>query len=104
MTLWLAVLAACALAFLTKLAGHYVPSSRLEGRRMRRVTALLPVALLTSLVVVQTFGASGGGLIVDARLVGLGAAVLALLARAPFIVVVIIGAAVAAGLRALGWN
>ena len=32
------------------------------------------------------------------------AAVIALLLRAPFIVVVIIGAAVAAGLRALGWN
>lgn len=104
MTIWLAVLSACALAYLTKLAGHLVPAHRLAGRRMRRVTALLPVALLSSLVVVQTFGSSTGGLVVDARVVGLGAAVLALLMRAPFIVVVVIGAAVAAGLRALGWT
>lgn len=104
MSLWFTVLAACALAFLTKLAGHYVPSAKLEGRRMRRVTALLPVALLTSLVVIQTFAASGGGFTVDARIVGLATAVIALLLRAPFIVVVIIGAAVAAGLRALGWS
>ena len=34
----------------------------------------------------------------------LGAAVLALVLRAPFIVVVVVGAAVAAGLRALGWS
>ncbi len=104
MTLWVAVLAGCALAYLTKLAGHLVPSARMQGRRMRRVSAMLPVALLTSLVVVQTFAAAGGRLVVDARLVGLGAAVVALLLRAPFIVVVIVGAAVAAGLRALGWS
>lgn len=104
MTLWVAVVAGCALAYLTKLAGHLVPAAKLEGRRMRRVTALLPVALLTSLVVVQTFAASGGGLTVDARVIGLGAAILALVLRAPFIVVVIVGATVAAGLRALGWS
>ena len=56
------------------------------------------------MVVVQTFAASGGGLSVDARVFGLGAAVLALVLRAPFIVVVVVGAAVAAGLRALGWS
>jgi len=104
MTLWVAVLAGCALAYLTKLAGHLVPSARMQGRRMRRVSAMLPVALLTSLVVVQTFAAAGGGLVVDARLVGLGAAVVALLLRAPFIVVVAVGAAVAAALRSLGWS
>ena len=79
MTLWVAVLLACALAYATKLAGHLVPARRLEGRRMRRVTGLLPVALLTSLVVVQTFGSPTGGFVVDARVVGLGAAVVALL-------------------------
>ena len=103
MTLWVAVLLACALAYATKLAGHLVPARRLEGRRMRRVTGLLPVALLTSLVVVQTFGSPTGGFVVDSRVVGLGAAVVALLLRAPFIVVVIVGAVVAAGLRAVGW-
>ncbi|MBK8469868.1 MAG: AzlD domain-containing protein [Actinomycetales bacterium] len=104
MSLWVAVLLACALAYLTKLAGHLVPPGKLEGRRVRRVTGLLPVALLTSLVVVQTFAATGGGLTLDARVVGLGAAIVALTLRAPFIVVVAVGAAVAAGLRAFGWS
>jgi len=97
LTAWL--LLACLLAFLTKLAGHLVPSERLEGAKMRRVTGLLPVALLSSLVVVQTFGGAGGALVVDARLAAVG-----LLLRAPFILVVALAAAVAAGLRALGWG
>ena len=63
---------------------------------LRWIRMPLPFALLTSLVVIQTFAASGGGFTVDARIVGLAAAVIALLLRAPFIVVVIIGAAVAA--------
>ena len=37
------------------------------------------------------------------RLAGLAAAVVALLLRAPFLVVLLVAAAVAAGLRALGW-
>lgn len=102
LTSWL--LLACALAFLTKLAGHLVPAELLAGRRMRRVTGLLPVALLSSLVVVQTFGGTGGSLVVDARLVAVGVAVVALLLRAPFIVVVALAAVTAAVLRSLGWG
>jgi len=102
LTAWL--LLACLLAFLTKLAGHLVPSERLEGAKMRRVTGLLPVALLSSLVVVQTFGGAGGALVVDARLAAVGVGIVALLMRAPFILVVALAAAVAAGLRALGWG
>jgi len=48
---------------------------------------LLPVALLAALVVVQTFS-SGQRLVLDARAVGLGVALAAVLLRAPFIVVV----------------
>jgi hypothetical protein len=43
-----------------------------------------------------------GYLVLDARVGGLIAAFVALLLRAPFIVVVIVAAATAAGLRALG--
>ena len=104
MTLWVAVLIACAVAFLTKLAGHVVPEAWLSGRRTRRITAMLPVALLASLVVVQTLGGPAGTLVVDARLVAVAVAVIALVLRAPFILVVVLGALVAAGLRALGWS
>jgi hypothetical protein len=62
----------------------------------------MPVALLAALVAVQTF-AQGQALVVDARVAGLAAAVVALLLRAPFLVVIIVAAVTAAGLRALGW-
>ena len=68
---------------------------------VRRVAALLPVVLLAALVGVQTFS-TGSQVQVDARLAGVAAAVVALLLRAPFLVVVGVAAVVAAGLRALG--
>jgi len=58
------------------------------------------VALLTALIGVQVF-ASGSQLVVDARLAGLAAATVALLLRAPFIVVVFVAAATAAVVRLL---
>jgi hypothetical protein len=58
------------------------------------------VALLAALVAVQVV-ADGQALVVDARLVGLGVAVVALLFRAPFLVVVLLAAAAAALVRLL---
>jgi branched-subunit amino acid transport protein len=98
-----AVLVASALSFLTKLAGHLVPPRLLLGPLSSRALTLLPVSLLAGLVAVQAFAAPGGHLVVDARAAGLAAAVVALLLRAPFLVVILVAAAVAAGLRALGW-
>ncbi len=104
MSQWVTVLAACGAAYLLKLAGYLVPDRWLSGMRVRRVTGLLPVALLTALVVVQTFASTGHGLTVDARAAGLTVAVVALLLRAPFIVVGLLAALTAAGLRHLGWG
>lgn len=104
MNLWTAILLAAAIAFATKLAGHLIPAHLLEQPRVKRVTGALPVALLAALVATQTFTASAGQLVVDARLAAVGVAVIALLLRAPFIVVVVLGAATAAGLRLLGWG
>jgi hypothetical protein len=50
---------------------------------------------------VQTF-AIGQELVLDARAAGLAAAVVALLLRAPFLVVVLVAAGTAAALRAVG--
>lgn len=102
MTPWVAVLAACAVAFGLKLAGHVVPRDQLERPTVVAVTALLPVALLAALVAVQAL-ASGHALVADARVAGVAAAVTALLLRAPFLVVIAVAGVVAAGLRALGW-
>ncbi len=103
MTLWLTILAACLLAYAAKLAGHVVPAAWLRHPVAARVSALLPVSLLAALVAVQTV-TSSGRLVLDARVAGLAAAAVALLLRAPFLVVVVVGAAVAGGLRAAGWT
>ncbi len=104
MTLWMTVLLASAFAFTLKLLGYLVPHQVLDGVVVSRVTAMLPVALLSALVAVQTFTVAGGELALDARAAGVAVAVCALLLRAPFLVVVILAAATAATLRALGWG
>ena len=76
MTLWIAILLACAATYLTKLAGYAVPARWLQN----------PFA-------------AGTALVVDARLASLAVAALALWLRLPFLVVVLLGAAAAALMR-----
>lgn len=65
-----------------------------------RIADLIPVALLSALVTVQVLAApEGRALVIDARVLALGVAVLLLLARAPFLVVVFGAAAAAAVVR-----
>ena len=98
MTLWGFILLACAATYLTKLAGYAVPARWLQNPRMTRVAGAITVALLASLTVMNTF-AAGTGLVLDARLAALAAAALALWARWPFLLVVVLGAAAAALVR-----
>jgi branched-subunit amino acid transport protein len=95
---WLGIVVAGVGCYLLKLAGLSVPERVLERPLVDRVADLLPVALLSALIAVQVV-ASGHDLVLDARLVGLGAAFVALLLRAPFIVVVLVAAASAALVR-----
>ncbi len=99
--IWFAVLAGSIGCYLEKLVGYFLPHSVLENPSVRRVAGLLPVALLAALVAVQTF-AVGQTLVIDARLAGLAAAIIALMLRAPFLVVVVVAAVTAAALRAAG--
>jgi hypothetical protein len=99
-TTWQAVLLASAGCFALKLLGWSVPSRVLENERVRRTAVLLPVALLGALVVVQAF-ATGRHLVLDARAAGLAVAAVAVLLRAPFLLVVALAAATAALLRAV---
>jgi branched-subunit amino acid transport protein len=99
---WAAVLATAAGCYGLKLAGLTVPRRVLDRALIRRFAELVPVALLAALTAVQALGA-GRSLSVDpARLAGLAAAVIALLARAPFLAVMVAAAGTAAALRALG--
>ena len=104
MSLWVAVVVASVASLLIKLAGYLVPESLLAGERTSRVTTLLPVALLAALVVVQTVVGPGGSLVLDARIVAVGVAIVLLLLRANFLVIVLAAGATAALLRALGWG
>jgi len=84
------------IAFALKYLGHSVPEKYLTNARALRINTLIPIALLSALVAVQSFGAKSA-LVLDHRVTGLSVAVIALLLRAPFPVVVIgAGAASAA--------
>ena len=65
-----------------------------------RVSGALAPALLAALVVVQTVG-DGQALSVDPRVAGVAAAAVALLLRAPLLVVLVASAGVAATVNAL---
>lgn len=103
MNLWFWLLLACVLAYAWKLVGYLVPAKLLKDPRMSRVAGTMTIGLLASLTIVNTV-ASGQTLAADARLGALVAAAAALALRAPFLVVVIVGAGTAALLRLIGWN
>lgn len=98
MSLWGWILAASALAYVTKLAGYFIPSRWLENERMPHVAGMLTIGLLASLTAMNAFS-SGQTLMFDARAGALLAAACALWMRMPFLGVVIIGAAASALLR-----
>jgi len=100
--MWITVLLASGGSWVIKYLGYAVPERVLDRPLVRQTALFLPVALLAAIVTVQTV-ARGQSLVVDGRLAGLAAAVVALRLRAPFIVVVLTAAVVTASLRALGW-
>ena len=97
--MWPAVLVASLASFVTKWAGHLLPESLLERPLVSRAAALLPIGLLAALLAIQTFW-SPTGFVIDARAAGVAVAAVALMLRAPFLVVVLSAAATAALLRA----
>jgi hypothetical protein len=101
MPLWIWVIVASIVAFATKLVGYLVPAKWLKNKRVTRVAGTMTIGLLAALTVVNTV-ATGQTLAVDSRLGALAAAAIALLLRAPFLVVVIVGAVAAALLRLAG--
>ncbi len=68
---------------------------------LERLASLLPAPLLAALVITSTV-ASGKDLVLDARLVGLAVAAVALRLKAPFVVAVVAAAAATALVRAAG--
>ena len=87
--------------YVFKAAGPLVLGERLLPVRLQSLVDLLPAALLASLAIVSTVG-DGPAVTLDARLVGLIVAGVALWRRAPFVVVIVVASAATAIVRALG--
>jgi hypothetical protein len=98
---WLAVLVVGVATVALKGAGTVVLAGRPLPRRAAVVMPLLAPCLLAALVVGQTV-ADGRAVVVDARVAGVAAAVVALALRAPLLVVLAVAAGVAAAARAVG--
>ncbi|HEY5663989.1 MAG TPA: AzlD domain-containing protein [Ilumatobacter sp.] len=98
---WQLVLVLAAGAYACKLIGLVVIGARRVPPLIDRCLILIPAALIAALVVKDTFS-TGQQLVLDARAAGVGVAVLAAWRRAPLLVVIVLGSAVTAGVRALG--
>ncbi len=81
--------------FALKAAGPLVLGDRSLPVRVQPVVALLPAALLAALTIVSTMG-DGREIVIDARLIGVAVAGLALWRRLPFVVVIVLASAATA--------
>ena len=97
---WIATGVLTVICFGIKAVGPVALGGRELPPWAARLIGLLPAALLSGLVVVQTF-ADGKALVLDARAAGLAVAAVALALRASMLVVLLAAALTAAGLRAL---
>lgn len=97
---WWTIAALAAGAYGFKVGGLLAFDARAPSERVLATLRLLPPALLGALVVVQTL-ATGETLVVDARAAGVAAGAYAAWRKAPFVVVLVVAAAVTAGVRAL---
>ena len=75
--LWTATLVTSFICFLLKLLGYSLPDSILNRPVIQRINSLIPIALLSALVAVQTLG-DDGSVVIDHRLVGVMVAAIAL--------------------------
>jgi branched-subunit amino acid transport protein len=98
--LWITIVVMTAISFVIKAAGPVLLGGRELPREAERLIVLLPAALLTALITVQTF-ASDRELVVDERAAGVAVAIVASLLRASVIVVLVLAGLTTAGLRAL---
>ena len=101
-TVWVTIAGLALTNAAIKAAGPVALGGRELPRPALGVIALLAPALLAALVLTETFTTTEGDLTLDARAVGLAAAAVAVLLRAPLLVTILVAAAATAGARALG--
>jgi hypothetical protein len=86
-TAWIVLASTSVLCFGVKLLGYYIPETWLAHPRLQRVNALVPISLLSALVVAEGLVVKTH-VMINHRVAGLAVALVALLAKAPFPVVV----------------
>ncbi len=100
-TTWVVVVVTGIGTLALKAAGPVLLGGRPLPERVSRIATLLGPALLAALVAIGTFG-DGRSLVIDARVLGVGAAAVAVRLHAPVLAVVVLAAAVTAVARTLG--
>ena len=85
-------------AYAFKVTGLVILGGRTLPPIFERCLALIPAAVVTALVMKDTF-TQGQELVLDARALGIAVAVIAAWHKAPLIVVIVLGAAVTALVR-----
>jgi uncharacterized membrane protein len=98
-TLWITIIAVALASAAIKAAGPVLVGGRELPPRAVAVIALLAPALLSALVITETFG-EDGHLVLDERAVGVAVAAIALALRAPMLVAVALAALTTALVRA----
>ena len=94
---WVATIGTSIIAFTLKYMGHSIPERWLAHPKIQRINTLIPIALLSALVAVQTF-TDKNTVLIDHRLAGVSVAVIALLLKAPFPIVVLSAAVTSAAI------
>lgn len=101
---WLVVLSIGIGSYVLRTAGLTLIAERESPEWALALLRLVPIAILPALIAVQTLGGSANPFLIDARLPGVAAAVVAVLLRASFLVAVTVAVAVTASVRLLGWG
>jgi branched-subunit amino acid transport protein len=96
---WISVVAVGLATIVIKAAGPLLLAKRTPPPRAQAALEHLAPALLAALVVTQALSGDNGGFAIDARLAGLAAGAVALLLRAPLLVVITAAAVTAAMVR-----
>jgi branched-subunit amino acid transport protein len=95
--IWIATLVTSFICFVLKLLGYSLPESILNKPIVQRINSLIPIALLSALVAVQTLGMEKS-VQIDHRLAGVVVAGIALRFKASFPVMMLLAAITSAAI------
>ncbi|MFN0090172.1 MAG: AzlD domain-containing protein [Acidimicrobiales bacterium] len=87
---------------ITRAIGMFILGGRVgPNARWTKLMSLVPISVVAAVFAVQTF-TTRDQIVLDARVLGVGAAAFTVWRRAPMVVVVLVAAGVTAAARALG--